>query len=410
MKKVLCLLILVSFFSACKKNKDLLPSSITLTSAAGTINQTVVLNTPITNIVYTVGGSATGATVTGLPSGVTGTYVGGVLTISGTPTTTGVYTYTITTTGGATPAATYSGTITVNAAGQTFEYSILPSLTNSAITTFNNEHYIYLDTRTTLKNKLFIFLPGTTGYPAVYKLIVKKAAALGYHAIGLMYPNNSDIYTAAGSNADNTQFGKCRQEIFDGTDQTTGVSVNSDNCIKNRLYNLLVYLQGLHPDQNWQQFISNGEVDWSKCTLAGHSQGGGHALYIAKKVSLERAIGFSSIDWNSSLSQSAAWIFDANTTPLSKVYSINNINDEIFSYANVQTQLTDLGLTGPAISIDNNAPPYANSHTLITSAASSISVLFPNHNMTSLDAYIPKTSGGAVIPTLEAAWTYLIGN
>ena len=31
--------------------------------------------------------------------------------------------------------------------------------------------------------------------------------------------------------------------IFDGTDQTTGVSVDQNNCIKNRLYKLIIYLQ-----------------------------------------------------------------------------------------------------------------------------------------------------------------------
>lgn len=410
MKKLLILLMSLAVLAACKKNNALLPSSLTLSSAAATTNQTVVLNTPITNIVYSVGGSASGATISGLPAGVTGTYANGVFIISGTPTATGVYTYTVTTTGGATPAATYTGTITVNASGQTFEYSILPSLTNNAITSFNNEHYIYLDTRTTLKNKLFVFLPGTTGYPAVYKLIVKKAASLGYHSIGLMYPNNSDLYTASATSTDNTQFGKCRQEIFDGTDQTSGVNVNADNCIKSRLYKLLLYLQALHPDQNWQQYISNGEVDWSKCIVAGHSQGGGHAWYIAKQVSVERSISFSSIDWNSNLSQSAAWIFNPGATPVSKIYSINSTKDQIFSYANVQTQLADLGLTGPAVSIDNNASPYSDSHTLTTSAAPAINVLFPDHNMTCLDAYIPKTTGGDVIPSIDAAWEYLINH
>ena len=107
---------------------------------------------------------------------------------------------------------------------QFYEYNILPSTTNSSILLFNNPHEVCLDTRTTLKNKLFIFLPGTTGYPTAYKLIVKQAASQGYHAIGLMYPNDPSIYTASNNDTTNTQFAKCRQEIFDGTDQTSGVS------------------------------------------------------------------------------------------------------------------------------------------------------------------------------------------
>ena len=88
-------------------------ATVTLTSAPGTNNQTVCINTPITNITYSVGGSGTGGNVTGLPVGVTGNYAGGVITISGTPTVAGTFNYTVSTTG---PCGipTASGTITVN--------------------------------------------------------------------------------------------------------------------------------------------------------------------------------------------------------------------------------------------------------------------------------------------------------
>ena len=53
-----------------------------------------------------------------------------------------------------------------------FERLITPSTVNPMVTSFNSQHYIYVDT-VTLKNKLFVFLPGTTGSPQFYKLIVK---------------------------------------------------------------------------------------------------------------------------------------------------------------------------------------------------------------------------------------------
>lgn len=295
-----------------------------------------------------------------------------------------------------------------NVTPQLYEYAILPSSTNSSINTYNSEHYVYLDTRVTSRNKLFVFLPGTTGTPYFYRLILKKAASLGFYSIGLNYPNNSDIYTAAASNSDNSEFGKCRQEIFDGTDQTNGVSVNADNCIKNRLLKLLQFLQTQYPTQNWNQFLINGEIDWSKCIIAGHSQGGGHAFYIAKKVGVERAISFASIDWNSNLNRSADWITEAGATPVSKYYSINGTADEIFNYDNVQTQLADLGLTGPAMSIDNNTPPYSSSHTLITSATPALGIIFPNHNLTCLDSYVPKAPSGDAALAFQQAWEYLM--
>jgi hypothetical protein len=85
--------------------------SITLSSAAGTDNQSPTQNTAITNITYTTSG-ASGATVTGLPAGVSGSYSGGTVTISGTPTTLGTYSYTVTTSP-ATCSVSATGVITV---------------------------------------------------------------------------------------------------------------------------------------------------------------------------------------------------------------------------------------------------------------------------------------------------------
>lgn len=86
--------------------------TIALSSALATANQTICLTTAITSIKYTVGGSATGATVTGLPAGVNSGFAAGVLTISGTPTATGTFNYTVTTTGTC-AAASLSGSIKI---------------------------------------------------------------------------------------------------------------------------------------------------------------------------------------------------------------------------------------------------------------------------------------------------------
>jgi hypothetical protein len=294
--------------------------------------------------------------------------------------------------------------------GQLFEYKVLPSATSAAINTFNSEHFIYLDTRSTAKNKLFVFLPGTSGSPAFYTLILKKAAALGYHSIGLMYPNGSDLYVAAATNADNSAFGKGRKEIFEGTDQITGVNVNADNCIKTRLIKLLQYMQLQHPNDNWQQFLSGNDINWGKVIVAGHSQGGGHAFYIAHEVAVDRAISFGSIDWNTLLNTSAAWVSQPGATAVNKLYSFNHPLDEIFSYANVQTQLTAMNLPGAAVDIDVAATPYNSSHRLITSATPAITIIVPHHNITCLDQYIPKTSSGDVTPGMVKCWDYLLGN
>lgn len=88
-----------------------LGSNAVLTSGAGTDSQSVCVQTPIYDITYAIGGSASGATVSGLPSGVTGSFSAGVLTISGSPDSVGVYSYTVTTTGGSCPSVSIGGSI-----------------------------------------------------------------------------------------------------------------------------------------------------------------------------------------------------------------------------------------------------------------------------------------------------------
>jgi len=89
-------------------------NSVTLTSGVSTNAQIVCISTPIVNITYTTTG-ATGATFSGLPTGVTGSWLANVVTISGTPSVSGIFNYTVTLTGGCgTTTATGSITVTAN--------------------------------------------------------------------------------------------------------------------------------------------------------------------------------------------------------------------------------------------------------------------------------------------------------
>jgi hypothetical protein len=88
-------------------------NTISLSSAPGTDLQSLCINSAITNITYSTTG-ASGATVTGLPAGVSGSFAANAVTISGTPTASGTYSYTLTLTGGC-GLITAKGSITVNA-------------------------------------------------------------------------------------------------------------------------------------------------------------------------------------------------------------------------------------------------------------------------------------------------------
>jgi len=87
--------------------------SIVLNSNINTENQSVCLNTSISNIIYNTSGNI-GVTFIGLPPGVSGNYSSNVATISGTPTQTGTFNYSVTLTGTCSTAITKNITVTPN--------------------------------------------------------------------------------------------------------------------------------------------------------------------------------------------------------------------------------------------------------------------------------------------------------
>jgi gliding motility-associated-like protein len=130
-----------------------------VTSALGTDNQTACENTAITPITYTIGGSATGAIVSGLPSGINFSVSGGSLTISGSATLPGVYNFIATTTGGTCPSNITTGTLTIEAA---------PTLNLSSAVGTNNQTLCISSPLTTISYTFGGSATGTllTGLPA----------------------------------------------------------------------------------------------------------------------------------------------------------------------------------------------------------------------------------------------------
>ena len=112
----------------------------TIVLTSGSTSQNPCINGTFGNIVYTLGGGATGATLTGAPTGITGSYNNTTkqYTISGSATQSGTFNYTVTTTGAVSPCVngTMTGTITVAPAPTSVTYSnpTIIYCTNATIT------------------------------------------------------------------------------------------------------------------------------------------------------------------------------------------------------------------------------------------------------------------------------------
>ena len=92
--------------------------TVILNTATAVANQTVCVNTALTPMTQTTTGATGIGTPTGLPAGVTASWSANVITISGTPTESGTFNYTIPLTGGC-DAGNATGTIIVNSTANT---------------------------------------------------------------------------------------------------------------------------------------------------------------------------------------------------------------------------------------------------------------------------------------------------
>lgn len=310
------------------------------------------------------------------------------------------------------PAATPSPTPTPRPAS--VERDILPTLTDPGLTLALTAHVtINPGPAVAPAGKLFVMLPGTGAVPRFYREIVRTGAARGYHGIGLTYPNDLSVGGRCASSSDADCSGKVRREVITGEDSSALIAIPRAESVAGRLVSLLGHLDRTYPGEGWGQFLVGGQPDWLRITVAGHSQGGGHAGYMAKLFSLDRTVMFASPgDTGLAAGSPALWYGLANITPLSRQYGFTHSGDELVPFGLVLNNWRAIGIDqfGAAVSVDGAAaPPFSGSHQLTTSAPANPSpvapVPSPLHSSPVVDAITPLTPTGE--PLYRPVWIYL---
>lgn len=272
--------------------------------------------------------------------------------------------------------------------------------------------YVALNTASSSNHKLLVFLPGTGAKTKHYLLFPNLAANLGYHVIGLSYPNGLPaLASICAGNSDIDCYKNYREEICFGHDVSENVFVDSLNSIQTRLFKTLQYLSMQYPQDEWEQFLNGNALNWQKMAFAGHSQGAGHALYLGKTNLCERVIMFAGADdFSLYYNEAANWISEMpNQTPLRHVYSFLHFNDDVWDYSKQFEVVKALGMTDngdDSTLVDNISPPYLNSHCLYTA----LQPLYPNfststHSGMVVDFFTPKNEE---IPIYYPVWTYML--
>jgi hypothetical protein len=207
---------------------------------------------------------------------------------------------------------------------------IAPTATNPALVDPPHPDLVALDPAVPSNGELFVFFPGTGGQPDCCTLLVEAAARLGYHAIGLTYQNTQAVGELCKN--DLTCYGTVRLDDFNGTDPSSLSDVAPDQSIAARLADLLSYLASKYPSEGWSPFLDGAQVNWDVTVVAGHSQGGGDAAFIAKVERTEGVVMLSSVVDSTSASPpvAATYLTTGHLTPLSRSVGFDHTGDPFF--------------------------------------------------------------------------------
>jgi hypothetical protein len=287
--------------------------------------------------------------------------------------------------------------------------TVLPSATDSEINTFDTAQGVYFNPSVKSKNKLVVFIPGTTGTGLGGKTFAQVAANEGFHVVSLSYPS-SIAATVCHSQPDENCFENFRREIIEGQDLSPLIEVNRANSIENRLQKLLIYLKKNFEKESWARFLTkNDEINWEELILSGQSQGGGHAPLMAKSHQVSRVIMFSAPkDYDRNNNKPAKW-YGEGKTPLKNYFSFNHLQDKQgCDYPQQLEILKTLGLYkfGEPVEVDKTASPYNNSRILITD--------YPHKTLSSIEAHTSLMGDGRTpldkdgVPYFKPVWIYLL--
>lgn len=251
------------------------------------------------------------------------------------------------------------------------------------------------------RGELLVFFPGTGAEPDWYSTFLEHAAGLGYHVIGLAYPNDLAVnFDLCQGSTDPSCALAARGEILYGIDASgLALDVSPAEAAIPRLVAALERLARTEPDGGWDRYLGPDAMPvWSKVATAGHSQGGGHAAFLARTEELARVVLLDA-------TEPSPWTTEPMATPAERMWGLAHAEEPIV--APIERSWENLGLPGEAVDIDAGAAPWNGSHRLITSTdecrGDPTSRGF-HHNCPVVDDYLPDP----IPDSLVAAWDLIL--
>ena len=170
--------------------------------------------------------------------------------------------------------------------------------------------------------QLLVWLPGTGGAPATGpRRFFDTVLRQGYRLVALSFINTpavSQVCTGPTLRAQPACAGQMRQQRVWGEPQTRLIADRPEDAIVPRLTRLLQHMARSDAAGGWAQYLDGNEPRWARITLAGQSQGGGMAAYLAQTREVAGVVMFSG-GWDARPGgESAHWYGRPSVTPLQR--------------------------------------------------------------------------------------------
>lgn len=294
-----------------------------------------------------------------------------------------------TTDSGTTTEATPVGPMVDVSDPQLYEFAFKPDEADPAAALALGTQLAQLDTTVPLQGRLVVYLHGA-GAPATCGSQAHGVvlARMGFHVIHPCYVSDYGV----GNCGDD--IGGCRLEAFEGVDHHDFIAIPPADSIETRVVKMLEHLQALHPGGDWQYFIADGAPRWSEIVISGISHGASSSGVIGMHREVERVVMLSG-----PLDSGQAWLKGAPLTAIDRFWAFTHTADD--QHAGHLQSFADMMLPGEPAVVDGVAPPYMDSHRLVTSAATG-----DGHSSTQAGGSSPKE---ADVYVFEPVWRTMYG-
>lgn len=215
----------------------------------------------------------------------------------------------------------------------------------------------YLDTQVTPRGKLVVYLHGA-GAPEVCgsKAHGQVLAGMGFHVFSPCYRSDYGI----GNCGDD--IGGCRLEAFEGVDHHDFIDITPPNSAELRIVKGLHYLQEKNPEGDWTYYLDGEQPRWDRIIISGISHGASSSGVIGMNRVVDRVVMLSG-----PLDTDQAWLKGQPMTELDRFYGFTHTDDD--QHPGHLAAFSDMNLVGEPTPVDDAAPPYGDSHRLVSSAA-----------------------------------------